>query len=154
ETASGNYFTNLLDDKASISATQDAMGVHVVTGGALKNVAGTSSGVSFTWTYDFGADTYTKELKVSSGAGLRIVEPFVDDTGNEYAVVGTDAFEITTAAGHTYELKVLSSSGTYALSAGVDRARHWSPFPGLDCYPLTITLGGAGEYTIKYRILQ
>ncbi len=154
ETSSGTYSTNLYDDQASLAATQDAGGIHITTNGALKNVSGTSSGTSFTWTYDFGPDSYTKELKVSSGSNLRIVEPFVDDTGNQYEITAPDSFVITTQAGHTYQLKVLSSTAPYTLTAGTDRARYWSPFPGFDCYPLVIALSAGSNYTIKYSVTQ
>jgi hypothetical protein len=154
ETTSGSYSTNLYDDQATLAAAQDAAGIHVTTSGALKNVSGASSGVTFTWSYDFAADSYTKELQVSSASNLRIVEPFVDDTGNQYALQGTDTFVITTQAGRSYRLQVLESSAPYTLSAGADRARYWSPFPGLDCYPLVIALSGSASYTIKYRVSQ
>lgn len=154
ETISGAYNTNLFDDKATLAISQDASGVHATTGGALKNISGTSNGTTFKWTYDFGPDSYSKQLEVSSGNGLRIVEPFVDDTGNQYALEGTDSFIITTQAGSEYTLKVISSSAPYTLSAGTDRARFWSPFPGLDCYPLTITLSNAASYSIKYTVSQ
>jgi hypothetical protein len=93
-------------------------------------------------------------VKVSSATNLRIVEPFVDDTGNQYKLEGTDAFTITTMAGSVYQLKVDSSSAPYTLTAGTDRARHWAPFPGIDCYPLIITPSGGGSYTIKYTVSQ
>jgi hypothetical protein len=154
ETTSGTYSTNLFDDKATLAASQDATGVHVTTAGALKSVAGTSNGVSYKWTYEFGPDSYTKQLEVSAGKGLRIVEPFVDDTGNQYKVEGTDTFLITTQAGSEYQLKIVSSSAPYTLSAGADKARFWSPFPGLDCYPVTITLSDSVSYSIKYSVSQ
>jgi len=40
------------------------------------------------------------------------------------------------------------------LSAGTDRAKYWSPFPGIDCYPLIITPSGNGAFTAKYTIRQ
>lgn len=154
ETVTGAYNSNLYDDKATLAIMQDASGVHATTGGALKNISGASSGTTFKWTYDFGPNSYTKQLEVSAGKGLRIVEPFVDDTGNQYKLEGTDTFVITTQAGSEYRLKVISSSAPYTLTAGTDRARFWSPFPGLDCYPLTIALSDAANYSIKYTVSQ
>jgi len=154
ETVSGTYYASVLDDQATLTLAQAGGGVHATAGGALKSVAGASSGASFTWTYDFGPDSYTKELKVSSATNLRIVEPFVDDTGNQYKLEGTDAFTITTMAGSVYQLKVATASGAYTLTAGTDRAKYWSPFPGLDCYPLIITPSGSGAFTIKYTVSQ
>jgi hypothetical protein len=154
ETASGTYYASVLDDKATITMSQDATGVHAATGGSLTNVAGASSGTSYTWTYEFGPDSFSKEVKVSSGSNLRIVEPFVDDTGNQYKLEGADTFTITTQAGSVYQLKVGQSSGPYTLSAGTDRAKYWAPFPGIDCYPLVITPSGSGAFSIKYTVSQ
>lgn len=154
ETTVGTYYASVLDDKATLALSQVATGVHATASGALKSVAGAASGTTFTWTYDFAADQYTKQLSVSTGSNLRIVEPFVDDTGNQYELAGTDTFVITTARGSVYQLKVSESSGPYTLTAGTDRARYWSPFPGLDCYPLVITPSGSGNFSIKYTVSQ
>lgn len=154
ESASGTYYASVLDDKATLELSQAQGGVHATATGVLRSVAGASSGTTYKWTYDFGAAEYTKQLSVSAAAGLRIVEPFVDDTGNTYAVVGSDTFTITTAQGSVYQLKVTESSGPYSLSAGQDRAKYWSPFPGLDAYPVVITPSGGGSFSIKYTVSQ
>ncbi len=155
ETTSGTYFASVLDEQAKLGPTTlDESGVHATSSGVLRSVAGAASSTTFAWTYDFGADQYTKQVKLSSGSGVRIVEPFVDDTGNQYAVVGTDTFTITTARGTVYELKVVESSGNYTLTAGTDRAKYWSPFPGIDCYPVIITPSAGGAFTAKYTIRQ
>lgn len=155
ETTGGTYYASVLDEQAKFGgATLDDSGVHATTSGVLRSVAGAASSTTFAWSYDFGADQYTKQVQLSSGSGVRIVEPFVDDTGNQYAVVGADTFTITTAKGSVYELKVVESSGAYTLSAGTDRSKYWSPFPGIDCYPLIITPNGAGAFSAKYTIRQ
>ena len=135
-----------------MSASAD--GTDAVATGALKSIAGATSGTTFTWSYQFGKDSYTKEVTVSSGTNVRIVEPFVDNTGNEYEIQGTDTFRITTLGGGVWQVKVLSSTGPYELVAGEDRAKYWSPFPGLDCYPLAIKLSSAGTNKIKYTVTQ
>ena len=92
-------------------------------------------------------------MQVSSATGLQIVEPFVDEPGNEYALVGTDTFQISTAGGGVWQLKVVSSSGPYTLAIGTNQTSYWSPFPAFQCYPLVVTPGGsAGSYTIKYTV--
>jgi hypothetical protein len=154
ETTSGTYFASVMDEKATLSIAQQAPGVHATATGVLRSQAGASSGVSYTWTYDFGDASYTKQLQVSSASGLRIVEPFVDETGNQYALQGQDTFVITTQAGPRFQLKVESASGAYTLSAGTERARYWAPFPGIDGYPLIITPSGSGSFTIKYTVSQ
>jgi hypothetical protein len=154
ETSSGPYYASVLDDQATLSMSETGDGVHATSEGVLRSVAGVSSGKAFTWTYEFGADSYTKKLALSSAAGLRVVEPFVDDTGNQYASQGNDTFTITTAAGSVFQLRVVKSSGGYTLTAGSERAKYWSPFPGIDCYPLVITPSGAGPFEIEYTVSQ
>src|SRR5262249_21682927 len=148
------YYASVLDEKATISMSQDAAGVHATTAGSLRSVAGAASGITYGWKYLFGADSFSKEVALSSASNVRIVEPFVDDPANQYALVGADTFTITTAGGSVYQLKVDSSSGPYTLSAGADRAKYWSPFPGIDCYPLLITPSSGGPFTVKYTFSQ
>jgi len=154
ETTAGTYYTNVYDDKATLSMSASTDGTDAVATGALKSIAGAASGTTFTWSYQFGKDSYTKEVTVSSGTNVRIVEPFVDNTGNQYELQGTDTFRITTVGGGVWQVKVVSSTGPYELVAGEDRAKYWSPFPGLDCYPLAIKLSAAGTNKIKYTVSQ
>lgn len=154
ESTSGTYYASVLDDKATLSLSQVQGGVHATATGVLRSVAGASSGTTYAWTYDFGDAEYTKQLSVSAASGLRIVEPFVDEPGNTYAVVGNDTFTITTASGSVYQLKVTESSGPYSLTAGQERAKYWSPFPGLDAYPVVITPSGSGSFSLKYTVNQ
>src|SRR5258708_39732404 len=129
--------------------------VNAAAKGALTTLAGAATGTTFTWTYQFAPTTYTKELQVSAAANLRIVEPFVNNAGSTFQLKGTDTFQITTKEGGVWQLKIVSSTGTYQLVAGTDQAKYWSPFPGVDCYPLLINLtGGAGSYTIRYTVSQ
>ncbi len=151
ETTSGTYYTNLFDDKATLSLKEAPPGIEATATGVLASATGTSSGTTFSWVHQFGKDFYSKEVQVSSAAGVRIVEPFVDNPGNTYEMLGTDSLQITTREGGVWQIKVVSSSGPYQLSAGQDRARYWFPFPGIECYPLTITLG-SGPYTVKYVV--
>jgi hypothetical protein len=154
ETTTGTYYTNVFDDAATLAMTQAPGGAQATATGVLRDASGASSGTTFSWLYEFAASSYSKEVQVSSAAGVRVVEPFVDNPGNQYALVGSDTFQITTAAGGVWQLKVVSSSGPYALTAGTDQAKYWSPFPGLQCYPLLITpaSGNAGSYSIKYSV--
>ena len=154
ETTSGTYAANVLDDAATLSSESTAQGIVVTTGGALRTLAGAASGSTFRWIHRFGPDSYTKEVEVSGGQGIQIVEPFVDLEGNQYMVVGTDTFQIKTASSGTFELKVEASSGGYRLEAGTNRNQYWCAFPGLEAYPLAIVLegGGGGMRTVRYTI--
>jgi hypothetical protein len=156
ETITGTYYTNLFEDKATLTMTQAAGVIRATAAGSLKNVSGATSGTTFTWSYEFGAASYTKELVTSSATNLRVIEPFVNNPGNTYQVKGTDTFQITTVGGAAWQLKVVSSSGPYQLVAGDKQAQYWCPFPGLDAYPLAIQFGAAatGPFTIKYTVSQ
>ncbi len=154
ETTAGTYYTSVFDDSATLSMTPAPGGALAAASGVLRDVNGVSSGTQFSWSYEFDASSYSKEVQVSSATHIQIVEPFVDEPGNEYTLVGSDTFQISTATGGVWQVKVVSSSGPYSLAIGTNQASYWSPFPAFQCYPLLITPGGdnAGSYTIKYTV--
>jgi len=154
ETTAGTYYTNVYDDKATLSMSAAADGTQAIATGSLKSVTGAASGTTFSWSYEFGKDSYTKEATVSSATNVRIVEPFVDIPGNKYEAQGADTLRITTPSGGIWQIKVVSSTGPYQLVPGEDRAKYWSPFPGIDCYPVAFNLSGAGSSKIKYTVSQ
>jgi len=153
ETSTGTYASNVLDDQASLSVTQMGDAIVATSAGQLRNAAGAAAGVSFSWTHRFHAAAYTKELTLSATTNLRIVEPFVDNPGNQYALSGNE-LKITTKEGGVWAVTVAASSGTVTLSAGEGKEHYWSPFPGLDCYPLLIQLSAASAKTISYEVHQ
>ena len=154
ETTTGTYATNLYDDKATVTLQSAADGTTATASGTLRDVNGGAAGPTFTWAYQFGSASYSKEATISNPRGVHIVEPFVDLTGNQYALKGTDTFQITTAGGAAWTVKVMSSSGAYTLTTGENSTEYWSPFPGTDAYPLTITpdANATAPFKIKYVI--
>jgi hypothetical protein len=156
ETSAGTYHTNLYDDQATLSIKAVAGGFEAVSAGALRNDSGGTSGTTFTWSHQFQTASYTKEAQVSSPAGVQIVEPFVDNPGNQYALDGANRFRISLADGREWQLEVVSSNGAYQLVAGQDRDKYWQPFPGVEAYPLVIRLQGAAgtPQTIRYTVSQ
>jgi hypothetical protein len=154
ETTTGTYSTNVFDDSATLSLAQATGGTQATATGVLRDVNGVSAGTQFSWDYEFDASSYTKQAQVSSAAGVVVVEPFVDLPGNQYALVGSDTFQITTASGGVWQVKMGASSGPYVLSAGSDQSKYWSPFPGFQCYPLVIAPGAGvtGSWTVKYTV--
>jgi hypothetical protein len=155
EKTGGAFIANLFDEKANVAvAPEDGGNVKVTATGALKDAGGASSGVTFTWVHRFAPDSYASEVTVSSAQNVKIVEPFIDNPGNQYAIVNDSLFRITTSGGGIWEVKVTSSTGAFTLASGEDKAKFWSPFPGVECHPLAIKLGGSGSQTIKYSISQ
>lgn len=151
ETTNGPYLTNLFDAVASLEVKSAQTPIEVVSAGKLRGKEG-ETGPAFTWTHSFLADAYTKTVQVESSEGLRIVEPFVDNTGNCYALDGDDTFIITQADGSQWQLEVESSNVPFTLSHGEQRELYYFPFPGLNAYPLTISLDGTGNTEITYKI--
>jgi hypothetical protein len=151
-------YYNLLDEKANISIAalpQDAIVYAATVTGALRKADGVSSGVTFTLVNRFEAASYGKDVTVSASKDVQIVEPFVDNPGNTYALLGDSAFTITTKEGGVWQLRVTSSTIGFTLAAGENREKYWAPFPGMECYPVTIKLAaGSGPQTIKYTISQ
>jgi hypothetical protein len=152
ETTSGTYLTNLFDPKATLKVEESSPLVRVLSSsGKLRGKEG-RTGTAFTWIHSFSANAYTKTVQVASPEELRIVEPFVDNPGNTYALAGDDTFVITQQDGKQWQLKVESSSVPLTLSHGEQRERYYFPFPGFNAYPLAIRLQGDGPATITYTI--
>ena len=151
ETTGGAYQTNLFDPGAVLAVADSTEAIEVISSGALRDKDG-AAGPSFEWTHSFHKDRYSKTVEIASAAGVRIVEPFVDNPGNSYAQEGDDTFVITTEDGGQWQLKIESGSVPYSLSHGEQRDRYYHPFPGFNAYPLIIQLEGTGPATIRYVV--
>lgn len=151
ETTGDIYSTNLFDPGASLAVTQSADTINVVTSGTLRDRDG-NAGSSFTWNHEFGPDSYSKTIELSEAAGVRIIEPFIDNPGNRYTVEGDETFVITDSDGKQWQLTIDSSSVPLTLSHGDQHERYYVPFPGFNCYPLTIELQTNGPATIVYTV--
>ena len=151
ETASGPYATNLFDPDAALEVAQSPTAIEVISSGALRTMDG-DTGPTFTWTHAFSSDSYRKTVEISSAAGVQVVEPFVDNPGNHYALDGDDTFVISAADGRQWQLKVESSSVPYTLSHGDQRERYYQPFPGVNAYPVTIRFESSEPATLTYSV--
>ena len=151
ETTSGTYQANLFDPGAALAVADSTEAIKVISSGTLRGSDG-AAGPSFKWTHSFHKDRYSKIVELTAAAGIRIVEPFVDNPGNSYTLEGDDTFVITTEDGAQWQLKVESDSVPYSLSHGEQRARYYHPFPGFNAYPLIIRLEGTGPATIRYVV--
>ena len=151
ETTGDPYTTNLFDPDADLAVSKSPEAIEVTTSGALRSKDG-DSGTGFTWRHRFTAASYSKTVGLESADGVQIVEPFVDNPGNTYAMDGFDRFVITSSKGDQWQLKVESSNVSYTLSHGEQRDRYYHPFPGINAYPLTIRLEGDGPATLTYTV--
>jgi hypothetical protein len=151
ETTNGPYRTNLFDPGADLVVKETPTAIEVISSGVLRGKEG-ETGSPFIWTHVFSRDSYSKTVQLDASDGTQIVEPFVDNPGNSYALEGDDTFLITENDGRQWQLKVESSDIPYKLTHGEQRERYYHPFPGLNGYPLTIKLEGTGPVTITYTI--
>lgn len=151
ETSSGTYYTNLFDPDADLKVAELPAAIEVVSSGTLRSKDG-DIGSSFTWTHVFSKDSYSKTVALESAAVVQIVEPFVDNPGNSYALDGDDTFVITAVDGGQWQLKIEASNVPYTLSHGDQRERYYHPFPGVNAYPLTIRLESSGPASLSYTI--
>ncbi len=151
ETAEEDYQTNLFDPGADMAVKQLPNAIEVETSGVLRNKEG-DAGSTFKWTHAFFEGSYSKTVELASAEGVQIVEPFVDNPGNSYALEGEDTFVITTKDGAQWQLKIDSSSVPYSLAHGEQRERYYVPFPGFNAYPLAIRPNSHGPATIKYTV--
>jgi hypothetical protein len=151
ETSGGPYRTNLFDPGATLEVKKLPATIEAVSTGALRSRDG-DAGPAFAWRHVFSAESYSKTVELDSAAGVQIVEPFVDNPGNRYALEGDDTFVITAEDGQQWQMRIESCSVPYTLSHGDQRERYYHPFPGVNAYPLTIRLDGAGPATLTYRV--
>ena len=153
ESAGPPYQSNLFDADARLEVSESGEAINVVTSGELRTLE-EEAGPAFTWKHEFFADGYRKTVVLDRREGLRIVEPFVDNPGNRYALEGEDTFVITQADGQQWQLRVDSSSAPFTLSHGQDRHRYYHPFPGLNAYPLHLGFDGQGPVTVSYSVTR
>lgn len=151
ETTGDNYRVNLFDADAGMVAKQSDNSIEVVTSGTLRSKQG-DAGPAFKWTHAFSGDSYSKTVQLASAEDVQIVEPFVDNPGNSYALEDGNTFVITDKDGGQWQLKIESSSVPYSLHHGEQRERYYFPFPGFNAYPVAIRLDSRGPATIKYTV--
>ena len=145
-TIGGTYYANLYETGGTMTVVQETDNVRVTTTGSLCSATGTGSGVNFTIINRFYNDYVKKEITVSGSAqAFRIIEPIVNDSGTLFTMTNssTVAIKPLSSAG-TWNLNVVSTTGpAYTLSMGTNSIQYWSPFPGVECYPIIINFSTA-----------
>jgi hypothetical protein len=141
ETASGTYYTNLYETGGSMSVVKETDNVKVTTTGKLTSSSGSQASISYTIVNRFYDSLIKKEITVSGGAqSLRIVEPIVRDPGTVFKKVNDSTATITPAsAPEPWLMRVVGHTVPFSLTIGTDSAKYWCPFPGIECYPLSIS---------------
>nr|WP_121273169.1 hypothetical protein [Pedobacter schmidteae] len=135
------YYSNIFENDAAMSVLKQADHVKVLTAGHMQTINGQKSNIKYTLANRF-YDTYlTKEITVAGvKQNYRIVEPIVKDKGTTFHLKNDSTVMIkTTTSNAEWELKVMSSTVPCKITLGADADKYWSPFPGVEAYPIVIS---------------
>lgn len=140
-TADSTIFSNIWEDKGSMSAEKDGTQIKVSVSGKMKNIKGAPSEVNYKLTHRFYADYLTKEITVSGQSkAFRIVEPIVNDPGTTFSLKNDSTVIIKTASSkNEWELRVTGCTVPFQISLGNQASKYWCPFPGVEAYPVIIS---------------
>lgn len=152
------YYSNLFEDSAQINVLKEGDHINVMTAGNLKTIKGAKSKVTFNLTHRFYDAYLIKEITVSGDSGtFNIIEPIVKDEGTTFQLANDSTVLIKTAQSNkVWELKIMSSSVPYTIVLGTNVDQYWSPFPGVEAFPITIrfsTLSGEPQ-KVKYMLKE
>ncbi|WP_316812629.1 hypothetical protein [Pedobacter heparinus] len=141
------YYANIFETAASMNVLKESDHVKVVTAGHMQTIKGINSNTSYSLTNRFYDDYVVKEITV---AGERqkysIVEPIVKDKGSTFYLKNDSTVMIKTAGSNAeWELKVMRSTTPYKITLGADADKYWSPFPGVEAYPIVISFNTISE---------
>jgi hypothetical protein len=140
-TSDSSVFSNIWEDKGSMSAEKDGDQIKVSVSGQMKSIKGAPSEVSYKLTHRFYADYLTKEITVSGQSqAFRIVEPIVNDPGTTFSLKNDSTVIIKTVSSkNEWELRVTGCTVPFHISLGNQASKYWCPFPGVEAYPVIIS---------------
>ncbi|MDB6165935.1 MAG: hypothetical protein JWQ83_1075 [Lacunisphaera sp.] len=150
-TIDGIYYTNLFETDGKMSVTEEAQAITITTTGRLRAVTGAVSEVGYRLTHRFFSDHLTKEWTFTSPSAqaIRVVEPFVSDPDLSVTLVSPQRATLQPNGSRAWTFALGRAPAGCVLSVNEDPAPYWSPFPGVNCRPLVITLTtAAGQPTL------
>jgi len=136
-----SYYSNIFEASATMSVLKESDHIKVVTAGNMQTIKGVNSNINYSLTHRFFDSYLIKEITVSGEAQkYRIVEPIVKDRGTTFYLKNDCTVIIKTSSSNTeWELKILGSTIPYKVTLGTDADKYWSPFPGVEAYPIIIS---------------
>lgn len=134
-------FSNIWEDKGSMSAEKEGDQIKVSVSGKMKNIKGTASEVDYKLTHRFYANYLTKEITVSGQSqSFQIVEPIINDPETTFSLKNDSTVIIKTGSSkNEWELRVTGSKVPFHISLGNQASKYWCPFPGVEAYPVIIS---------------
>jgi len=147
------YYSNIFEALAAMSVLKEPGNIKVVTAGNMQTIKGVRSNVSYSLTNRFYDSWLTKEITVGGESqNYRIVEPIVKDPGTTFHLENDSTVIIKTVSSNAeWKLKIISSTLPYKITLGTDVNKYWSPFPGVEAYPVIISFSTVSDapQTIK-----
>jgi hypothetical protein len=155
-TSDSSVFSNIWEDKGSMTAEKVGDPITVSVSGKMKSIKGTPSEVTYKLTHRFYADYLTKEITVGGQSqSFRIIEPIVNDPGTTFRLKNDSTVIIKTAASkNEWELRVTGSTVPFQITLGTNADKYWCPFPGVEAYPVIISFNTISDapQTIKISL--
>ena len=105
----------------------------------MRNISGIISNVAYTLVNKIYDDHIIKEYTVKGDVqNFQIVEPIVWDKDTRFQLKNDSTVLITNSRKVKWELRVLNNKVPFTLSLGTKADQYWSPFPGVDAFPILI----------------
>lgn len=151
-----SYYSNVFEASGTMNVIKESDHIKVVTTGNMQTIKGTKSNVNYSLTNRFYDAYLTKEITVEGASQkYKIIEPIVKDKGTTFYLKNDNTVCIKTASSNAeWELKIINSTVPFKITLGIDEAKYWSPFPGVEAYPITINFStiSSAPQTVKLLI--
>lgn len=145
----GTTFSNIYEDAASMSVSNEGDNISVAISGEMKSIDGAGSKTKYSLKHRFYKDYLTKEITVSGeGQSFRIVEPIVNDPGTSFTLKNDSTVLIKSVSSRSdWELRIVRSTVPFQIELGKDADKYWCPFPGVEAFPVVISLTPNSDVT-------
>lgn len=136
------YYTNLYDADIPKLVVQQQSDCHeVVATGKLTSRKGAHCGIQYRLVHKFYADYVKKEITVEPSnvsTIIYIIEPIVNDRKTSFVKIEPGAVRISPASGNRLLFRVTNGTQPYLINLGLHHDKYWCPFPGIECFPVSI----------------
>jgi len=135
------YYSNIFEATATMNVAKGTDNISIITNGTMQTINGEKSNVSYSLTNRFYDQYLEKEITVGGEIQkFNIIEPIVKDPGTTFQLKNDSTVIIkTTASKDVWEMKIMNSTVPFSITLGTDAKKYWSPFPGVEAYPIIIS---------------
>ena len=139
--AHNSLYSNVFEDSVIIKVTKNMDHISVNASGKLRSISGVYSGINYQLTHKFYDHSLIKEYTVTgTDQTFNIIEPIVNDSGTIFKIINDSTISIKRPSSpKEWILQITRSSVPYKLTLGIDAEKYWSPFPGVEAFPIMIS---------------